>query len=81
MLPAGDAGMSVFNAMQPGAVLFSHLFRRNDFATQVGKSNKLLLDRLQPLIPLSASDLSICSLSTIAPRLIIQPLNISDLLT
>jgi hypothetical protein len=69
----------VLEGMQPRVVLFPHLCRRNDFATQVGKSNKLLLDRLQPFIPLSASDLSICSVSAITPNVLIQPLNIGDL--
>lgn len=45
--------------MQSRAVLFSHLFGRNNFATQVSELNKLLLDCLQTVHPLSVIDLSI----------------------
>ena len=65
--------------MQPSAVLFSHLFRRNNFATKLSELNKLMLDRQQPFIPLSVSDLSICSIQAVTPKLLIQFLNISDL--
>ena len=36
--------------MQPNAVLFSHLFCRNNFATKLSESNKLMLDGLQASI-------------------------------
>jgi len=77
--PPETRGALLFEGMQPRPVLFPHLCRGNDFATQVGKSNKLLLDRLQPSIPLSASNLSICPVSAITPNFLIQPLNLSDL--
>ena len=57
--------------MQPRAVRFPHLFCRDYFATKIGKSNKLLLDGLQPFVPLSVSDLSICSMPAVAPKLFI----------
>jgi hypothetical protein len=47
------------------------LFCRDYFATKIGKSNKLLLDGLQPFVPLSVSDLSICSMPAVAPKLFI----------
>jgi hypothetical protein len=65
--------------MQPRAVLFPHLFCRDNFAAQVGESNKLMLDRLQALVPLSVRDLSLCSIPALAPKLFIQLLNVSDL--
>jgi hypothetical protein len=57
--------------MQPGAVLFLHLFRRNDPAAKVCELNQFMLDCLQPFIPLSVSDLNICSIPTVTPKLII----------
>ena len=59
----------LLDEMQPRAVLFPHLFCRDNFATKVGKSNKLLLDGLQAFIPLSVSDLSLCSIPALAPKL------------
>src|SRR6266567_1690900 len=38
----------LFDEMQPRAVLFPHLFCRNNFTTQVCEANKLMLDCLQP---------------------------------
>ena len=65
--------------MQPRAVRFPHLFCRDNFATKVGKSNKLMLDGLQAFIPLSVSDLSLCSIPASTPKLLIQLLNVCDL--
>ncbi len=50
---------------------FPHLFCRDNFATKIGKSNKLMLDGLQALIPLSVSDLSLCSIPALTPKLLI----------
>jgi hypothetical protein len=50
----------LLDEMQPSAVLFPHLLCRNNFATKVGKSNKLMLDGLQLFIPPPVSDLRIC---------------------
>ena len=52
-------------------MLFPYLFRGDNFATKISKSNKFKLDRLQPFVPPSVSDLSICSMPTVAPRLFI----------
>jgi len=52
-------------------VLFSHLFCRNNFATKVSELNKLMLDRLQPFVPPSVSDLSICSTRGVTPKFLI----------
>ena len=57
--------------MQPGTVLFLHLFGRNNSAAKVCQLHQLLLDCLQPLIPLSVSDLSCCSIPTVVPKLLI----------
>ena len=38
-----------------------------------------MLDRLQSFVPLPVSDLSICSIPAVTPKLLIQLLNISDL--
>jgi len=57
--------------IQPRAVRFPHLFCRDNLATKVGKSNKLMLDGLQAFIPLSVSDLSICSIPALTPKLFI----------
>ena len=61
----------LLDEMQPRAVLFPHLFCRDNFATKVGKSNKLKLDRLQPFVPLSVSDLSLCSIPPLTSKLLI----------
>ena len=50
---------------------FPHLFCRDNFATKVGKSNKLKLDRLQPFVPLSMSDLTLCSVPALTSKLLI----------
>ncbi len=52
-------------------MLFPHLFCRDNFATKVGKLNKLLLDGLQAFIPLSVSDLSLCSIPALTSKLLI----------
>jgi len=43
------------------------------------KLYKLMLDRLQPFVPLSVSDLKSCSILAVTPKLLIQRLNFSDL--
>lgn len=60
-------------------MLFSHLFCGDNFATKVGELNKLLLDCLQPFHSFSVSDLSLCSIYFVTPKLLIQVLNSSDL--
>ena len=57
--------------MQPGAMLFLHLFGRDNSAAKVCQLHKLLLDCLQPFIPLFVSDLNIWSIPTVAPKLLI----------
>jgi hypothetical protein len=65
--------------MQPGAMLFLHLFGRDNSAAKVCQLHQLPLDCLQPFIPLSVSDLSICTITTVAPKLLIRLSNVSDL--
>ena len=57
--------------MQPGTVLFLHLLGRDNSAAKVCQLHQLLLDCLQPLIPLSVSDVGSCSIPTVAPKLLI----------
>ena len=57
--------------MQPGAVFFLHLFCRNNPAAKVCELNKLMLDCLQPFIPLFVSDLKIYSIPAVVPKLLI----------
>ena len=61
----------LLDEMQPRAVLFPHLFCGDNFATKVGESNKLKLDRLQPFVPLSVSDLTLCSVPALTSKLLI----------
>ena len=65
--------------MQPGAVLFSPLFDRKNFAPQGRKLGKLLLNLLQPFMPLAVSDLGLGYIRVSEPILLIQLLNVSDL--
>lgn len=69
----------LLDQMQPGTVLFLHLFGRDNAAAQVCQLPKLLLDLLQPFIPLSVSDLSRGSVPTVAPKLFVRLLNGSNL--
>jgi len=56
-------------------MFFPHLFSRDNFATKVCQSNKLLLDRLQPFAPLPMSDLGICAMRAVKPKLFVYLLN------
>jgi hypothetical protein len=69
----------LLDQMQPGTVLLLHLFGRDNSATQICQLPKLLLDLLQPFIPLSVSHLSLGSIPTVAPKLFVCLLNGSDL--
>ena len=63
-------GPFLLDQMQPGTVLFLHLFGRDDSAAKVCELHKLLLDCLQPFIPLSVSDLRFGFIPTVAPKLL-----------
>jgi hypothetical protein len=56
-----------------------HWLCRNDFAAKVCELHKLMLNSLQPLTPLSVSDLNPCSVPAVMPKLPIQLVNVSDL--
>ena len=58
---------------------FLHLFCKNNSAAKVRDLHKLVLDRLQPLTPLSVSELRSCSIPAVSPKLLIQHLYVSDL--
>jgi hypothetical protein len=61
----------LLDEVQPSAMVFPHLFCRNDFPTKLSELNKLMLDRLQPLVPPSVRDLSICPIQAVTPELLI----------
>lgn len=65
--------------MQSRAMLFLHLFGRDNSAAKVCELHQLLLDCLQPFIPLSVGDVSCCSIPTVTPELLVCFLNGSDL--
>jgi len=69
----------LFDGVQPGAVLFLHLFRRNYSAAKVCELHELMLDCLKPFISLSVGDLNSCSIPAVTPKLLIQCLYLSDL--
>ena len=71
----------VLDGMQPGVVLFFHWCCRNYSAAKVCESHKLALDRLQAFMPSSVSDLGHPTIPDCTPKLVIQLLNVSDLLS
>jgi hypothetical protein len=46
--------------MQPGAVLFSSLFDRQNSSAKVSELNKFLLYCFEPLLSLAVGDLGVC---------------------
>jgi hypothetical protein len=70
---------SLFDEMQPGPVLFFHLFDRADSPAQVSKLDEFLLDGLQSLMPLAVSDLSLGFVAAFPPVLLVQLLKLRDL--
>jgi hypothetical protein len=69
----------LLDEVQPRAMLFLHLFCRNNFAAKICQPNKLFLYRLQPVTPPSVGDLGFGALAAVAPKLFIQFLNVSNL--
>jgi hypothetical protein len=67
--------------MQPGAMLFLYWLGQNNSAAKACELPKLVLNSLQPLTPLSVSDLKTCSVPAVPPKLAVQFLNVSDLLS
>jgi hypothetical protein len=65
--------------MQPGAVLLLHLLYGKNFSAQASELGKLLLDSLQPFIPLAVSDMSTWLISALTAILLVQLLNLSNL--
>ncbi len=65
--------------MQPGLVLRFPLFNRENFSSEVCELHQFLLDRLQPLVPLAVSDLSLCFVSTFTSIPMVQFLKVCDL--
>src|SRR5437764_6376191 len=65
--------------MQPGTVLFLHLFNRLHLAAEACKLRKLLLDGLQPFMPLPMSELRLGSVRTCPAILLVQFLDLGNL--
>lgn len=65
--------------MQPGAVLFLHLFYGTNLPAEAGELRKFLLDGLQPFLPLAMRDVSIGFISVLTPILLVRRLNLSNL--
>jgi hypothetical protein len=61
------------------ALFFLHLFRRNNSAAKVRQLYKLMLNCLQPSIPLSMSDLNVCPGPALTPKPLVGFLNLGDL--
>ena len=55
------------------------LFDRENSSAKASELGKFLLDGLQPLMPLTVSDLSLWFISTSKPKSVVQLLNLSDL--
>jgi hypothetical protein len=70
-----------FDGVQPGEGLglFIDLFRQNNSTAKVCELHKLMLNFLQPLTPLSMSELNTCFVPAVTPILLIRLVNISDL--
>jgi hypothetical protein len=69
----------LLDQMQPGTMLLLHLFGRDNSAAKVCQLPKLLLDLLQPFIPLPVSDLRRGSIPAVAPKLLVCLLDGSNL--
>ena len=65
--------------MQAGAVLFFDLVDRLYPASQIANLGKLLLDGLQPFLPLAVSHLRLGSVRSPLAVLLVQLLNVSNL--
>ena len=61
----------LLGGVKPGAMLFPHLFCRNDSAAKVCELRKFLLDGLQPFMPLAVSDVILCPALASSPKLLI----------
>ena len=60
-------------------MFFLHLLRRNNSAPKVCQLNKLMLNRLQPFISLSVSDLNFGSTLALTPKPLVRFLNLGNL--
>jgi hypothetical protein len=78
---AGTLCCFPLNWVQPGEGLglFIDLFRQNNSTAKVCELHKLMLNFLQPLTPLSMSELNTCFVPAVTPILLIRLLNVSDL--
>jgi hypothetical protein len=65
--------------VHPGAVLFFHLLDGRHFATKLRQLSQLVLDGLQPFLPLPVSHVRLRRVSTLKAILLVQGLNLSDL--
>lgn len=67
--------------MQSGAMFLFHLFHRKNLAAKTGELGKFLLNRLQPFMPLTVSELGFRFIPLSEPILMVHLLNVSDLCT
>lgn len=65
--------------MHPGAVLFLHLFNGTHLPPESSKLRKLLLNSLQPLLPVPVRDLRIRLISLVTPIPLVQIVDLSNL--
>jgi hypothetical protein len=73
-------GLLLFDEMHLGALCFFQLLARNHSATQIGEPHQFELDSLQPFISLCVRALSVGSVCSATPKLLIQTPNVGDLL-
>jgi hypothetical protein len=72
---------SLLGGMQTVAVLLFDLCDRANASAKVGNLGQLLLDCLQPFMPLAMGNVGLCVTSALTPIFMIQFLKVSDLLT
>ncbi len=59
-------------------MLFLHLLERKNSSAKISKLDELLLDLLQPLVPLAMGKLRLCVLPGVASILLVQFLKLCD---
>jgi len=71
----------LLGGVQSRAVLFFRLFSRNNSLAETCKLQKFVLDRLEAFLPPAVSDMGHCTIPNCTPKLLIQLVNVSDLLS
>ena len=65
--------------MHPGPVLFLHLFDRPHLPPEASKLRKLLLNSLEPFLPLPVRHLSMLLIALVSPIPFVQLVNLGNL--